>query len=189
LENIADFVGFQEDKISYTTVGSDSLSSCTFVLVVGNLQHHSFAYLSHYPEYLEIPTNTPTSTLLYFIDQISLNIEGHINKKPPLNSQQLQINDLNNLQLLIGGGTEEKRDLIREAFTLLNNPNHNIQHLLKLPPSKYIYQYLRCKAIILNPITVLLSNGGGDGRGIHRYIFYLSLPNYKQSIKASKTPK
>jgi len=90
---------------------------------------------------------------------------------------------------LIGGGIEEETDLIREAFTLLNNPNHNIQHLLQLPTSNYIYQHLRFKAIILNPITVLLSNGGGDRKGIDRYIFYLSLPNYKQSLKASTTPK
>ncbi len=138
LKNIANIVDFQDDNISYTTSGTDSLLSCTFILVVGNLQRHSFAYLSHYLECCEPPAHTFTSTLLYFIDQISLNIEHHIKTKPTPNNQQLQINHSNNLQLLIGGGTEEVTDLIRDTFILLNNPNHNIEHHLKEPPSKYI---------------------------------------------------
>jgi len=186
LKGITDFVEFQDDTISDTTIGTDSVSSCIFILVVGNLQDHPFAYLSHYPESCEIPAHTSTSTLLYFIGQITSNIEDHINNQPPPNSQQLKINDLNNLQLLIGGGTEELTDLIREAFILLNNPNHHIEHLLKGSPSKYLYQNLKCKAIILNRTTLLLSNDSEDRRGIDRYIFYLSLPNYKIIAKSIK---
>jgi hypothetical protein len=43
-------VGFQDDKISYTTIGSDTLSSCNFILVVGNAQDNAFAHLSQYSE-------------------------------------------------------------------------------------------------------------------------------------------
>jgi hypothetical protein len=50
------------------------------------------------------------------------------------------MNHSNNLQLLIGDGSEEVTDLIPDAFILLKNSNHNIQHLLKESPSKYVYQ-------------------------------------------------
>ncbi len=133
--------------------------------------------------------HTNINTPLFYWSNLFQHRTSYQQPSSTIHSQQLKIKDLNNLQLLIGVGTEEERDLTREAFILLNNPNHNIQRLLQVPRWKYIYQHLRFKAIILNPITVLLSNGGGDGRGIHRDIFYLSLPNYKQSLKASKTPK
>jgi hypothetical protein len=37
------------------------------------------------------------------------------------------ITELTNLQVFIGGGAEEDPDLIRDAFTLLNKDDHNIQ--------------------------------------------------------------
>ena len=81
LNNIDVFVNFKENAVSYSTIGTDSVSSCTFILVTGNQKDRSFAYLSHYAECPEPPIDTPTSTLAYFINQISANIERHLKLK------------------------------------------------------------------------------------------------------------
>lgn len=147
LKNIAVFVDFQENAISYTTIGTDSISSCTFVLVTDNFRDRSFAYLSHYPESFEPPRHTATSTLVYSIDQISANVKDLVTPKDSSSEEQeFKINELNNLQILVGGGVEEERDLIREAFTLLNNFNCDVGNLLENQSSKYLYQQLKCKA-------------------------------------------
>jgi hypothetical protein len=167
LNNIDQFVDFRENKISFSTIGTDSVSSCTCILVIGNLKNRSFAYLSHYPECFEPPEDTTISTLVYFIEQISGNIERAIKKEqPPSDNREFQVDDLNNLQVLMGGHTEEERDLIREAFTLLNQPDCNIEDLFHKPSSKHVYQQLKCKGTILSPTTLLLSDDEEDEDGM-----------------------
>ena len=135
--------------------------------MIGNLKNRSFAYLSHYPECFEPPEDTPISTLVYFIEQISDNIEREIKKeKPPSNDREFQVDDLNDLQVLMGGQTEEEKDLIREAFTLLNQSDCNIENLFKKPSSKHIYRQLKCQATILSPTTLLLSDDEEDEEGM-----------------------
>ena len=62
--------------------------------------------------------------------------------------------------------TEEERDLIREAFTLLNQPDCNIEDLFQKPSSKHIYRQLKCEATILSPTTLLLSDDEEDEEDI-----------------------
>ena len=177
LDNIDVLVDFNENAISYSTIGTHSVSSCTFILVTGNEKDCSFAYLSHYPECLEPPEYTPTSTLVYFIDQISSNVSCCLaGKKLPSGQEKSQINALTNLQVFIGGGTKEERDLVRESFTLLNEPNHNFENLFDNALSNFFYQQLKLRATILSSTTLLLSDDEETEEGIDVYLLIAFSP-------------
>jgi hypothetical protein len=161
-----------ENNISYTTIGSDDLSTCTFILVVGNVHDHPFAYLSHYPEFYDQSQHTPTSTLVGLINKISRNIGELIQQPAPNHHNPPTVTDLTNLQVFTGGGAEEDPDLVRDAFTLLNNDDHNIQHHVSGPSSAHIYQQLKSKAKILKSTTCFASDDDGS-RGMYKIISYL----------------
>ena len=171
LNNIDVFVDFKKNAVSYSTIGTNSVSSCTFILVTGNQKVRLFAYLSHYPECLEPPIYTPTSTHVHFIDQISCTVRNYLAvKQPSSNREEAQENELSNLQALVGGGAEEERDLVRESFTLLNDSNYNFENVFDKPLSKYFNRQLKCKATILSSTTMLLSDAEENQEGIDIYL-------------------
>jgi hypothetical protein len=146
------YVEFLKNKISYTTIGSDSLSSCIFILMIGNIKDDAFAYLSHYPERYE-PPYTSTMTMVNIINILATNIRKHMRKKlPPNIKNKLEISQLTNLHLLLGGGIVEDNNLIRDALTLLNNQN-NMENLFIDSFAKYIYQQIKQNVTILKAIT------------------------------------
>ncbi|CAF4362631.1 unnamed protein product [Rotaria socialis] len=134
-ENIHAEVKFMDERISYTTIGSDGISSCTFLLVIGRIDDNEFAFLSHYPEPYE-PPFTPITVLVDLIDKLSE----------------------------LGGAAMENEDLVRDGFSLLNHNNNNNEHLFTDLSSRLIYQQLKSNAIILKPITFTL-NDSDESRG------------------------
>ncbi|CAF2989656.1 unnamed protein product [Rotaria sp. Silwood2] len=124
LKNIDVYVDFQDEDITYTTIGSDALSSCTFILITGYVQDDEFSYLSHYPEPFEKP-DTPTTTLVKIINRISEDLQRLIKNQPPPNiNEELKVNHIHDLKLLAGGGViDEYQDLIRDGLILLNSNN------------------------------------------------------------------
>ncbi|CAF3471318.1 unnamed protein product [Rotaria socialis] len=128
-ENIHAEVKFMDERISYTTIGSDGISSCTFLLVIGRIDDNEFAFLSHYPEPYE-PPFTPITVLVDLIDKLSE----------------------------LGGAAMENEDLVRDGFSLLNHNNNNNEHLFTDLSSRLIYQQLKSNAIILKPITFTLND-------------------------------
>lgn len=104
--------------------------ACTFILLTSNLRDHSFAYVSHYPEPIELPIETTTSTLVYLIDQISGIIRISYWAEITINQKiKLKINESNKLHVFLNDGTKEERNLIQESFTLLNDSNCNVENL------------------------------------------------------------
>ncbi|CAF3329822.1 unnamed protein product [Rotaria socialis] len=83
-ENFHAEVKFMDERISYTTIGSDGISSCTFLLVIGRIDDNEFAFLSHYPEPYE-PPFTPITVLVDLIDKLSERMTEAIGKCPPPN--------------------------------------------------------------------------------------------------------
>ncbi|CAF1411195.1 unnamed protein product, partial [Adineta steineri] len=162
LKNTDVVVQFMDNNISYTTIGSDSISSCSFILLIGTIQDIEFSYLSHYPEPYE-PPYTPTTTMLQILNIISKNIREHLMKKLSSNLKgKLEISHFTNLHLLVGGGAVEDNDLIRNGLILLNDQN-NMENIFHDPLAKHIYQQLKKNVTVLKAVTFLVNNNDGSG--------------------------
>ncbi|CAF3321719.1 unnamed protein product [Rotaria socialis] len=165
-ENIHAEVKFMDERISYTTIGSDGILSCTFLLVIGRIDDNEFAFLSHYPEPYE-PPFTPITVLVDLIDKLSERMTEAIGKCPPPNmTKKKKIDEFKftNMKILVGGAAMENEDLVRDGFSLLNHNNNNNEHLFTDLSSRLIYQQLKLNAIILKPITFTL-NDSDESRG------------------------
>jgi hypothetical protein len=131
----------------YTTIGSDTISSCTFFLLMGDVQKVRFGFLSHHPEVYQPPL-TPTETMMKMIDQILDRVRYFMDwKRSPNIKGLLSTDQIENVTKLTGGGVLQTCDLVRDGFGLLNYNNNNI------PFSRCIYQQLKSNVTILKPIT------------------------------------
>lgn len=46
--------GFNTEDVSYTSIDSEALSSCTFMLLIGDIKNIPFGHLSHYSEIYDV---------------------------------------------------------------------------------------------------------------------------------------
>ncbi|CAF1177945.1 unnamed protein product [Rotaria sordida] len=149
-------VDFDRCDISYTTIGTTSLSSCTFILVTGNVDTIQFAYLWHTPLTDDPATPTAVSLLEFILKRISNEVTDLILLKPPKKMKTLECEQIKNLQILTGGSVDCTPDLLREAFLMLNNQNVNIEIERWSKWSQYYYYSLKNKVTILSPVTFLI---------------------------------
>ncbi|CAF3300951.1 unnamed protein product [Rotaria sp. Silwood2] len=156
-------VDFNRSKIRYTTIFTNALSTCRGFLITGNIGEQPFVYLAHRSKTYELPSFTPSSTLIELIEDLTDDIEMKIfNNPPPNTKEKLTIYDLTSLNLLVCGSVTAEIDLISDAFHLLKDKNTNIQNLLKdQPQCLYFCQQLK-NLIIIPPVIFLVSGANSD---------------------------
>jgi hypothetical protein len=143
--------------ISSSQISTDALSSCSFLLLIENLQERKIAFLLHSSEIYE-PSEIPTTTLEILLNRTYDTIETALIRNPLNPPEEVSLFELKNLQLVVGGGANIQPDFIRAGLNLLNNPNINLEPLHTTSSAKYRSQQLKQHVKILPPITFPLSD-------------------------------
>jgi hypothetical protein len=151
-------VGIEDSGITFRTIETDSVSSCHFILIDGKCDETPFAYLSHSAKIYE--QNNAKKTLVELIEKIVRNINEYNTKN---GNSHFKIIETTDLRLFVGGGVDDPNDMIRKAFSLLNDVNMNIQE--ELPKArkhrkacKHLLNNLQGKINILPTTTYLISD-------------------------------
>ncbi len=144
---------FESFNISYSTIETDGVSNCHFILINGTINKKPFAYVSHAPKDYHRRLYSPQQILIHVIKKIINNIRKFNSKKPP--TDQFEVLQTTDLQLLIGGGVDDGINIIQEGLLLLNNNIVNIKYQLQDPQYKHLYENLRGKVTTIPPITYL----------------------------------
>ncbi|CAF4444807.1 unnamed protein product, partial [Rotaria sp. Silwood2] len=97
--------------------------------------------------------------LLHLLNDIWIDIKAILSiKLGP--SRQINIVDIKNLKLLVGGGAKQTNDVIRNAFALLINEDESICEILNFLDVEYqhLANQLLNNTKIINSITFLQSD-------------------------------
>jgi len=121
-------VEFESFNISYSTIETDGVSSCHFILINGTINKKPFAYVSHSSEEYHRRRYSPQQILTHVIKKIISNIRKFNSKKTP--TEQFEVLQTTDLRLLIGGGVDDGINIIQEGLLLLNNNIVNIKYQL-----------------------------------------------------------
>jgi leucyl-tRNA synthetase len=116
----------EEANISFTTIGSNSLSTCHFFLIVGTINQKNFCYLSHSSQSYD-EAFTPEQTAANIINNIKCNITILHIQRPNEHPRQINISNMKNIKLFVGGGDVDKKsqNLIEESVKLINDEKYN----------------------------------------------------------------
>lgn len=154
----------EEANISFTTIGSNGLSSCHFFLLVGTINQKKFCYLSHSSLSYDTESDS-TKTAINIINDIKCNIKNLHIYRPKEHPRQINISNMKNIKLFVGGGggggaDEILRNLIEESLKLINDEKRN-KHMQNLGidyEENLLIQNLYQKIHILPPITYILKD-------------------------------
>ena len=117
----------EDFNISFTTIGSNALSSCHFFVIVGIINEKKFCYLSHSSVSYDKESD-PNKTAINIIDQIKNNIKNLHIYRPKEHPKEINIRNLKNIKMYVGGGgTDEiSTNLLETSLQLINNEQENI---------------------------------------------------------------
>jgi len=112
----------EESNISFTTIGSNALSSCHFFLIVGTINHKKFCYLSHSSRLYD-ETNDQQKTAANIIRDTKWNIQPLHIHRPKEHPRPINFLNMKNLKLLVGGGgiDDGSQNLIQQSLESIND--------------------------------------------------------------------
>ncbi|CAM4879829.1 unnamed protein product [Rotaria socialis] len=149
--------------ITFNKIKTDSLSSCIFTIIFGELSAKPIAYLSHCSLTYQPRLFTPTTTAAAFIKEIENDMLDLFNEKYAANPiEKPNLTQLQNLKMVIGAGGKVKPDLIRKGLALLNSPKNNINQHLKTEGALHLYCQLQNNVKIMEPITFIMNDDDED---------------------------
>lgn len=170
-------------EISFYQIKTDSLSSCIFTLIIGELNEKPIAYLSHCSFTYQPRIFTPTTTAATFIKKIERDmIEWFEETCADDFANKSGLTALKNLRMVIGGGGIVKPDLIRKGLALMNGSKNNIKQHLKTEGALYLCYQLQNNVKITQPITFIMNDDDEDlGKSISILIIALIIKPYRCS--------
>ncbi|CAF1050256.1 unnamed protein product [Rotaria sordida] len=158
IRNYAD-VKVTQDKanITRTTISTDHLSSCYCFLLNFHFGGRPYSYLNHHAKFLNLKISAP-NLLAILLGNIVIDIKRILSGKQLSVVRTINIIQLKHLKLFICGGVCQDNDVIRNAFSLLLDPDESTSSLISNlfdKESKYLFDNLSNNTIIINPITYL----------------------------------
>ncbi|CAF1109936.1 unnamed protein product [Adineta steineri] len=126
------------------------------MLLLGEFDKQTLAYLSHSPVLYQRPFTPTTTTAAVLINETAHNINNYLLNYPEFVGQTLA--NLTNINMIIGGGVV-KPDYFRNGFDLINNNDHNnIHNHLTADGAQQIYHQMKHHLTILSPLTFIISD-------------------------------
>ncbi|CAM4966707.1 unnamed protein product [Rotaria socialis] len=128
------YVSMDEYDISYTTIGTRSTGPCFFFLLDFLTNDEQCCYLYHYNFPFDESELTVENVLVQYLDIIWNSLKYSIERKI-VSSEVLEKTKISNFKLVVGGGDTTDGQLLRKAFSLLNNDEMNIASIKWRSPS------------------------------------------------------
>ena len=164
----ADIDVAQEDYgFSYTSIQTDSVSACAFVLIDGYIKQSPFCYLSHSSKIPESQRISLQEILAASIQRLTKRLIKYFGIEP----LSEEIKAINKLRLFVGGCAVGEDDRIIKSFSLLNN-KFNIDEMKKLIKNTdviHICEQLLGSVIRTEPVTFVMSPED-EAKGKKNYI-------------------
>jgi hypothetical protein len=110
-----------ESDVTATTIATYGLSGCYFILVDGYYADQPVAFLMHHSTWIEPKSKIPGKFLAWFLKAFT----KKMNERRAVFSSKndFLIENFSNMQLLVGGSRTVDSDPIKNAFSLLLEPN------------------------------------------------------------------
>ncbi|CAF1023028.1 unnamed protein product [Adineta steineri] len=115
-------VDIESFGITYSTITTNGVSSCHFILIDGEFEGQQFSYLSHSSIECEEESGDIDTTLAEDIDQIVENFEEHNESNE---GSQILIDKIKINKILVGEGVDDNINLIPKSLLLLNDMEFN----------------------------------------------------------------
>jgi hypothetical protein len=149
--------------IIFHKIKMDSLSSCIFTLIFGELNANSIAYLCHCSYTYQPPRFAPITTAASFFNQISKDVLHLFNEMlADHDEDKPQFINLQNSKMVIVANSKVQPDLIRKGLALMKCPTNNTNQHLQTDESLHLYHQLQRNIKITQPITLILSDNNED---------------------------
>ncbi len=159
--------------VGFHIVKTYSLSTCTFIFLMGEINGKTIGYISHSPIVYQQPF-TPTTTTASLTNDICYNINEYLDKYPEFNGAKSS--NITNINIVIGGGGVVKPDYFRDGFLLINKAQNNIRNHLTIFGSHELFQQIKHHLKILPSITFILSDKD-ENEGKKKDSIHFFLPN------------
>jgi hypothetical protein len=147
--------------ISFKSIETNGVSSCHFVLITGLIDEERFGYLSHRATEYD-SSYTKLEALQAIFQTILDDINSYNTEYKPDDQTALNIDDVQHLRMLIGGGFDDEKNLNRKCVMMLNDPTINLEEQFENNDYKCLYKKLKNNVIILPPVTYLVNNDNED---------------------------
>jgi hypothetical protein len=147
--------------ISFKSIETNGVSSCHFVLITGLIDEERFGYLSHRATEYD-SSYTKLEALQAIFQTILDDINSYNTEYKPDDQTALNIDDVQHLRMLIGGGVDDEKNLNRKCVMMLNDPTINLEEQFENNDYKCLYKKLKNNVIILPPVTYLVNNDNED---------------------------
>ncbi|CAF3702778.1 unnamed protein product [Rotaria socialis] len=128
------YLSMDEYDISYTTIGTRSTGPCFFFLLDFLTNDEQCCYLYHYNFPFDESELIVEKVLVQYLDIIWNSLKDSIERKI-VSSEVLEKTKISNFKLVVGGGDTTDGQLLRKAFSLLNNDEMNIASIKWRSPS------------------------------------------------------
>ncbi|CAF2571228.1 unnamed protein product [Rotaria sp. Silwood2] len=167
-----------EMGVTASTIATEAVSTCHFILLMGYYNLQRFALLYHTPAHYTSSSETASeepstsgsssgssspqqivwtamSALVDLLKKIGEELIVFIPSTLDTQVEYIDFSLFNNLKILVGGSVDHDYDLIHNGFNLLNDENNNHEILTELEqhPSFYLIQKLNNNIKILKPMT------------------------------------
>ncbi|CAF1339658.1 unnamed protein product [Rotaria sordida] len=106
-------------NITYSSISNSALSTCHFYLITGILNDKNFGYLLHSSKDFQSSSHTPKTTVISTIKYIVHDINKLHLYRPIEHPNKIEITNMKELKMLIGGGAELHDDLIQRGFFII----------------------------------------------------------------------
>ncbi|CAF3378942.1 unnamed protein product, partial [Rotaria sp. Silwood2] len=166
-----------EMGVTASTIATEAVSTCHFILLTGYYNLQRFALLYHTPAHYTSSSETASeepstsgsssgssspqqivwtamSALVDLLKKIGEELIVFIPSTFDTQVEYIDFSLFNNLKILVGGSVDHDYDLIHNGFNLLNDENNNHEILTELEqhPSFYLIQKLNNNIKILKPM-------------------------------------
>ena len=147
-------VDIEDANITTSTISTDSLSTCYFFLLTFTLHNSTYAYLRHNSKAVNPNVSAP-KLLVILLNNIWIEIKIILSNKFKLLPLP-NVEDLTNLNLLVGGGANETTDIVRNAFSLLLSKDKSVSEVISSFQNddvQHLVDQLASNTTIINSIT------------------------------------
>jgi hypothetical protein len=154
--------------LSVSTLSTDPLLPCLFYLIHGLYKDVEFSYLHHsaFPmDKYQSSTTLLVGILQHFVEYL----KTHLKEADELD---VKIQDLQELRLFVGGGTNKSRSAERNAFFLLMKPYHSLHNEIKSFNNTdllCLFEKLVYHTTVIKPVTFAWSTAEEEKAALGTY--------------------
>ncbi|CAF3692755.1 unnamed protein product [Adineta steineri] len=148
-------VDIESFGITYSTITTNAVSSCHFILIDGEFEGQQFSYLSHSSIECEEESGDIDTTLAEAIDQTVENFEEHNESNE---GSQILIDKIKINKILVGGDVDDNINLIPKLLLLLNDMEFNTEKMITNKFNQRLYRESKGNILVIRSITYFFSD-------------------------------